>query len=693
TITGYDTKGRVIYTASKNNYLNTTDIVETEYDFGGKVVQTKATHKRTGNADIVTIDDFEYDHEGRLLRQKQTIGGQAQETLVDNTYDDLGQLEKKKVGGGLQTVDYTYNVRGWLKAINNPSSLGSDLWAFKINYNTVSHSGTALFNGNIAETEWRTANTDNSLKWYRYGYDPLNRITSATDNTGHYNLVGITYDKNGNIQTLNRKGHTAVDGNGQVTSFTGTMDNLDYNYFNSETSNRLYKVRDDGSDTHGFRDSGADGQDYWYDANGNMTRDDNKGVTDITYNHLNLPTDIATSQGTISYIYDAAGTKLQKTVGGSVTDYVGNYVYQNGNLEFFSHPEGYVMPDGNGGYDYVYQYKDHLGNIRLTYTDGNGNGSIDPNAEIVEENNYYPFGLKHKGYNNVTSSYGNSVAQKWKFGGKEYEDSFNESIATYDFGARNYDPALGRWMNLDPLAEQMRRHSPYNFVFNNPLRFIDPDGMSPDDIVIRGKDIASGEYRDAVIIKSEKIDITLDVENLVLPPSVQDPGTNSENSPLNAPIELGGFDQALQLAENTFGQTDAITIDIGGQVVAGGGAAGNVQIAAILQGDDAGGAFLYGPSHSDVQIGFAGGVGIELGAVFSTTDNFDRNSLEGTTIGVDGSYGPVSGSFSLGVDGPFDWDVNYVGASLGVGAGVPGGRAFISQSELITTIRKPNNEQ
>jgi len=76
------------------------------------------------------------------------------------------------------------------------------------------------------------------------------------------------------------------------------------------------------------------------------------------------------------------------------------------------------------------------------------------------------------------SPLGNDVAQKWKFGGKEYEDGLNESIATYDFGARNYDPALGRWMNIDPLAEQMRRHSPYNYAFDNPVFFIDPDGMA-----------------------------------------------------------------------------------------------------------------------------------------------------------------------------------------------------------------------
>ena len=98
---------------------------------------------------------------------------------------------------------------------------------------------------------------------------------------------------------------------------------------------------------------------------------------------------------------------------------------------------------------------------------------------IIEENNYYPFGLKHKGYNSNVSSNGNATAQKYKFGGKEYQEELG--LDWYDVTARNYDPALGRWMNLDPLAEMMRRHSPYNFAFNNPIFFIDPDGMAPQD--------------------------------------------------------------------------------------------------------------------------------------------------------------------------------------------------------------------
>ncbi|WP_350284652.1 DUF6443 domain-containing protein [uncultured Croceitalea sp.] len=481
TITGYDNRGRVIYTASKNDYLNTTDIVELKLDFTGRVLETTTTHTKVGNAAIVTIDSFSYDHVGRLLKHEQTLGAHT-ESIAENTYDELGQLVQKTVGGGLQTVDYAYNVRGWLKKINDPASLGNDLFAFGINYNTVAHSGTALFNGNIAETEWRTANTDNTLKWYRYGYDALNRITSGLASDNHYTLDLVQYDKNGNITRLKRQGHTTLNGSGLVSGY-GVMDDLDYNYYPS--SNQLQNVQElnGASAIYGFKNATTATTEYTYDANGNMETDTNKGITAIGYNHLNLPTTVSMNgsggTGTISYIYDATGVKLKKTVGSSVIDYAGNYMYQNGSLHFMNHPEGYVSPNGSGGYDYVYQYKDHLGNVRLSYADNNGT------AEIIEESNYYPFGLKHKGYNfGGATSLGNDLAQKWKFGGKEYQDELG--LAWYDITARNYDPALGRWMNLDPLAEQMRRHSTYNYAFDNPIFFIDPDGMKPMDWVLLG---------------------------------------------------------------------------------------------------------------------------------------------------------------------------------------------------------------
>src|SRR5690554_6883087 len=179
----------------------------------------------------------------------------------------------------------------------------------------------------------------------------------------------------------------------------------------------------------------------------------------------------------------------------------GGFQYKNDILEFFPHAEGYVQATqsstiGNTqlSFHYIFNYTDHtstplstgLGNIRLKYTSHPQTGETQP----LEENHYYPFGLTHDGYqphHDIIGFDGSSAnvgiipispnvgdPYKYKFGGKEYQEEFD--INFYDFGARNYDAALGRWMNVDPLAEMMRRHSPYNYAFNNPVRFIDPDG-------------------------------------------------------------------------------------------------------------------------------------------------------------------------------------------------------------------------
>ncbi|WP_420571465.1 DUF6443 domain-containing protein [Kordia sp.] len=676
----YDEKARAVYTKTNNSYLDTKDELCSRLDFTGKVLKSITTHQRSRDRAIVTRDNFIYDHADRLLYQTKQINDGNKELIARNTYDELGQLTQKQVGGSipnisaytnlsnvtvdgnvitknqstgwdgaltttntitgdgylsysipnlnkyimvglaeevggtgyssidyaiythwgrmyirengadrglqgtytpgdiltierrgtkiyylkngevfyvsgvadngnplmgdvaihstegkikdlvlvdleneLQEVDYTYNVRGWLKGINDINNQGNDLFSFAIKYNDITDPTKQLFNGNISSTSWRSQGQDSSLKNYVYEYDGLNRITKAVDNTANYNLDLVSYDLNGNIQQLKRIGHTNPD----ATSF-GLMDDLNYNY----SGNQLLSVSDTGNINHGFKDGNTSGNDYSYDNNGNMVEDKNKNITNISYNYLNLPTEITFSNGsTISYTYDASGVKLEKQVSdflaaeSGTTFYAGNYIYKQGasrgstlKLTFFNTEEGYVEPIfemtggeplGGGlfggttplvesitGFEYTYQYKDHLGNIRLSYQDMNGDGSIDASFEIKEENHYYPFGLKHKGYN------ANQVGRDHLYGYQGKEENDELGLEWQDFHARNYDASIGRWMNIDPLAEQMRRHSPYNYAFNNPIFFIDPDGMKPlgngdDDseksIIYNGSETAIGD--------------------------------------------------------------------------------------------------------------------------------------------------------------------------------------------------------
>ena len=506
TVNYYDEKAKPIRTYSYNDFLKTTDVISNKLDFVGKVDETTTLHTNTQDNitnTITTVDNFTYDAAGRLIKQTQTIGGHT-ETIAVNNYDELGQLQSKKVGNTettpLQTVNYTYNIRGWLKQINNPASLGTDLFGFKIGYNEGSN---PLYNGNIALTQWKTANTDNSLKTYNYTYDALNRITSGIDNTNNYSLSTIGYDKNGNITNLTRRGQT----NSGATAF-GNMDILAYTY--QSNSNKLIKVLDTGNTTFGFKDGANTTTEYTYDANGNMLKDLNKGMTsNILYNHLNLPTQVTFATGNITYIYDATGVKLQKKVTESgqqdiITKYAGNYVYQKTGtatevLQFFNTAEGYAEPTISSGtvskWNYVYQYKDHLGNIRLSYK--NIGTTSNPSLQIVEENNYYPFGLKHRGYNYVVNGSENNFQT---FQGQEKEEELGKN--TYAFQWRDYDPAIARFNKIDRFAEKYASHSPYAFTKNNPIRFLEVKG---DSLWISfGKDNANRAlYQDGQLLNAD----------------------------------------------------------------------------------------------------------------------------------------------------------------------------------------------
>lgn len=296
--------------------------------------------------------------------------------LTLNEYNELGQLVDKKLHSTVstgtnakQSVDYRYNIRGWLVSMNNAQLVNdgqltnddtNDLFGMNLAYNTTDPGlgNSPLYNGNISAITWSNHLATGPIKQngYTYTYDPLNRIKTSSfkeKNTAWVipansalSETGFNYDLNGNITTLQR--------NDKRTS--GWMDNLAYTY----SGNQLLGVTDTGDDFAGFIDGQpGPGNDYKYDDNGNMTHDLNKGIgtslTDaanrITYNYLNLPETVTKGNNSIRYIYDAGGRKLAQvtTFGGQQkqVDYSGEFQYENDQVQFISHEEGRIAVAAN----------------------------------------------------------------------------------------------------------------------------------------------------------------------------------------------------------------------------------------------------------------------------------------------------------------------------------------------------------
>ena len=329
-------------------------------------------------------------------------------------------------------TNYTYNIRSWVTNMSSP------LYSQTLTYG---------YGGNIATQQWVQ---DSKTRKYTYTYDGLNRLTHAAyTGDGNY-TANYSYDNMGNITSLKRYDVSLVD-------------NLTYTY----NGNQLTKVEDATSNAFGFANGASTTNEYTYDANGNLTKDSNKGIASITYNSLNLPQVVTFSNGnTITYLYAADGRKLRTvhvTNGtATTTDYCGNVIYENGTARLLLTEAGYIDLSDNS---YHYYIKDHLGNNRVV---------ADANGTVEESNQYYPFGLLYAN--------SNSSLQPYKYNSKELDTK--NGLNWYDYGARHYDAALGRWHVVDPLSEKYYSSSPYVYCNNNPIRFIDPNGKDGWDIVV-----------------------------------------------------------------------------------------------------------------------------------------------------------------------------------------------------------------
>ena len=452
----YDIKGRMTKSV-QNNLLSGYDITSTVYTFSDKPSGVTHTHTASGKTTRTEVYTYTYDHADRISKVQHSLGGTSI-TLYDATYDNFGRLLTKQYHGtSINKLTYAYNLRSWLTGISGTC------FTQNLYYNTGV--GTAKCNGSISSMTWKSGN-ESTVRGYKFTYDGLDRMLNATygetasisTNANRFSENVTGYDKNGNIKSLQRYGQTGASAYGLIDNLTFTLNGNQLSRVDDAVSTAAY-----GTNTAFVNGASVAGE-YAYDANGNLTKDLNKGITDIQYNVLNLPSTVSFSDGsTITYTYGADGTKLRTVhkIGSTTTttDYCGNVIYENGTQKLLLTEEGYINLTGTQQYHYY--LKDHQGNNRVV---------INQSGTVEETNHYYPFG-------GVFGTTGNT--QPYKYNGKEFDTK--KGLNWYDYGARHYDAALGRFTTNDRFAEKYYSMSPYQYGANNPVNNIDVNG---DTIVV-----------------------------------------------------------------------------------------------------------------------------------------------------------------------------------------------------------------
>ena len=464
TITGYhqrayyyDYKGRLIQTVERDTedgILCTSQ----RYDFVGNLIAQRESYTRAGKTDDIDRT-FTYDDRSRLLRETTQVNG-GEEAVVYYEYDELGRLAARRLGEGTSAIaeQSEYDIRSWL------TKKSSELFDMSLGHS---------YTGNITSWQWQhkgDPSGDGPQNRYEFTYDGLSRLTH-TDQYVNGERVRqnverhLSYDRNGNLLSMIRYE------NGEEQC------NMKYQY----QGNHLYRYMEDelvdvdfGADTVTMLPSVLRFESLkpWlalheYDANGNVTKDRERGL-DMSYNCLNLLEYASDNDANaINYCYLADGTKLSATTGDDCGfAYRGSFTYRadaGGDRVFESTPfgGGRIVGTVDDETEVRYFLTDHLGSVRVVATDQNN---------VLERNDYYPFG---KRWNSASLPISDN---RDHFNGKEDQVFIGDCLA--DYGARMYDRERGRWLTQDPLQQY---HSPYVFCGNNPIRLIDLDGMEARD--------------------------------------------------------------------------------------------------------------------------------------------------------------------------------------------------------------------
>jgi len=403
-----------------DNLVGGVSRVTHSYDFIGNVVKSQEAHGAN------TLEyAYTYDDRSRLLNVTASFNGATPIVMKTLEYDEVGRLKQVKLHNNTTSSEYDYNIRSWLTGITGSK------FSQSLSYGNG--------NGNIRSMNW---SADESSHSYSFTYDGANRLLDAIHGTGAYTEKVSGYDRNGNILGLQRYGN-------------GLIDNLTYTY----NGNQLTQVEDATGNSAGFNNGASTTNEYTYDYNGNLTKDSNKGISNISWNSLNLPNVVTFEDGsTVTYTYAADGTKLRTVhnINGATTqkDYCGSVIYENGAANLWQTEAGYISMNDS---KYHYYLQDHQGNNRVV---------VNETGATEEVNHYYAFG-------GLFSS--DESVQPFKYNGKELDTK--KGLNWYDYGARQYDAALGRWFAVDPLAEKYYTSTPLAYCGNNPVNRIDLFGM------------------------------------------------------------------------------------------------------------------------------------------------------------------------------------------------------------------------
>ncbi len=398
TVLYLDDKGRIIQTIGEN-HLGGVDKISNHYDWEGKLLNMQVEHSTNpGGTGVQTLDILTsnvYDAVGNLIEVYQQLDGGPTVMVAQYVYNIYGELIEKNLHGTpsppggteggwtfLQSMDYNYNLRGWLDEINNSAladdgndeeAIADDLFGAKYHYTagtTVNGQTIAgRYDGNIVAMETQakksplnppSGGTIGGITGYQY--DDQSRLVGTVTDNGDFDMSS-SYDENGNIRKLQRK------------SMGSVIDSLNYRY--DASSNKLLAVSDDQGTDEGFND-GFEAQagaieDMEYDEAGNMTADQNKKIMVIGYNKFQRVDFIEFEDyTTIKNLYDASGNKLAKIVLDADDNEIGRIDYI-GAIEYYDYEINQVMTDEgrayqqNGEYFYEYFMRDHQMNNRVSF--------------------------------------------------------------------------------------------------------------------------------------------------------------------------------------------------------------------------------------------------------------------------------------------------------------------------------------